>query len=464
MDNIDILKDFINKLFNIGLNKYEINKLINDEFGYFKNNYTEQDILSSITNSYIYNNLTLENDILEINKNIKKTKILKEHKKINDELKEYYLKLNYSMLEDIIEFKRSEFYKKVIENAKDLLFLKKINNHWFDKTYNYGMLKIYCNPNRDRAILAMFQYIKENQYNELENIKNTNLAEYIEELDSIIYTDSKLERILDIVNNNHILNKRLNIFKQIIEFFKEQNWELVINLLSIQIEGIFFDYTRLKEMNEIKKPNGSLKVKINTIDNTYYKYILTPYFMYDFDGIRNTIAHDGIMVFKNIEKVAKELIIICENLLNIFGAFFLPYNNLIFLCDLIIKDDKYDNMESKIINTLNVFNSILNKDKETNVYKLLINLKDYEDVFETYTLTNGETAYNYAKKILNVLESEEFWSMLYTDIKDYSECEEENIKFLEDLTKSFANVFKKDSMQKKDIENILKKLNELKKV
>ena len=457
MENGEIVENFINKLFN---NKEsEIKELIYNEFSYFQDKRTEQEILSSIINSYLYNEMLIEDDVADIKKNIEISKKLKE----SEELKKYYIELNYYMIEEIMEFKNRSFRKKVIQNANDLLFFGKIIKNPFDKGYCYDMYKLYCNPNRDRTILASFQYIKEENYRLLETTKNTNVKKYIEKLDLIIRIDSTLEEILRTIQENHILKKREEIFKQIIKFFNEKNWELVINLIAIQIEGIFFDYIRFKEMNETKKSTGSLKEKINFAQDIY-KIRLTPFMIFDFSKIRNTIAHDGVMAFDNIEITAKELIIICKNLLNMFKGVFLPYNNLVFFCNEIIKDDKNEDIEAKVINTLCIFDSVLNNGEDTDVYEELLNLEKYKNIFEGYILENGENVYEYAKKIFEVLRSEKFWNMLCRDVETTEDLSIEDIKFLQNFSKKFIGIFDENSSQKNNIINILKKLKEIEKL
>ena len=457
MNSDDIFNVLIKKITNSKLENNKIEDIIDTEFADFKKTKTKEEILTSILKSYIYNEILIEDDCMDIKNNIEESKRIEK----SEDLKSYYLKINYSMIEKILEFKKMKFYKKVLEDAKELLDWERIEDSIFNRGYDYDMYKLYCNPKNDRNIIAMFQFIKEEQYKKLEDLKRKNENEYIEKLNFIINFDNRKERILNAVENNHILKKRKNIFEQIIKFFEQENWELVINLLVIQIEGIFFDYTRLKEMNEKKKPAQSLKVKIKTIEDTYYEYILTPFFIYDFIEIRNTIAHEGIMDFEKIELTAKELIMICENLLSMFSSYYLPYNNLIFLCNEIIKNKDSENIELKIVETLRTFDLVLNQDKNTNVYKFLINIEEYKEIFKMYNLENGESVYDYGKDILDELKSEKFWKQLSDYIMQWEECSEENFKFLNCLTQNFINIFPKDSEQKNNIIKIVKHLKEL---
>ena len=287
--------------------------------------------------------------------------------------------------------------------------------------------------------------------------------EYINKLTMIIDTFKVLINIEKIVNENYILNKRLNIFKQIVSFYESKNWEMVINLISIQMEGLFFDYTRFVEMNENKKAKrkSSLKNKIAVLEDNYYGNILLPYFKFDFPTIRNTIAHEGIMEFDNIEKTAKELILICYNLLGMFTASYLPYNNLIFLFNSIEKDNKKISFIEKILYNLDLFDSVINKDEESNVYKLLCNPNQLEDKLTGYKLYNGINAYEYAKKILEKISDENVLEDIYNQLNLEYQFSEGMLNVFKNLSKNLLNYFRVNSKQKNYCQLILKKINDI---
>lgn len=229
------------------------------------------------------------------------------------------------------------------------------------------------------------------------------------------------------------------------------------------MEGLFFDYTRFVEMNENKKAKrkSSLKNKIAVLEDNYYGNILLPYFKFDFPTIRNTIAHEGIMEFDNIEKTAKELILICYNLLGMFTASYLPYNNLIFLFNSIEKDNKKISFIEKILYNLDLFDSVINKDEESNVYKLLCNPNQLEDKLTGYKLYNGINAYEYAKKILEKISDENVLEDIYNQLNLEYQFSEGMLNVFKNLSKNLLNYFRVNSKQKNYCQLILKKINDI---
>lgn len=442
----------------------DINEILNDQFEFFKrnqvinavDNFTNDMLVENIYQSYFYVQNLIDDDIKEIYQNIKQANKVFQ----NEEKKKYYLEKNHLMLDEIIEYKERHFFNSVKLYASDLYLNGKSYNFPFRKNYKYSTYKIYYKPNNNRTILAMSQYMREEEYQKLEKLKLKNSKEYIDTLTFMINISNTLTNIKKIVNENHILNKRINIFEQIITFFKTGNWEMVINLISIQMEGIFFDYTRFVEMNSNKKASksSSLKNKILVLKDNHYDNNLLPYFKFDFPDIRNTIAYEGIMKFENIEETAKELILICNNLLGMFTASYLPYNNLIFLFNNIEKDKLSTSFISKIIYGLELYDKVINQNKETNVYKLLVNIEDLKDILEKYKLDNGENAYEYAKMVLQELSKDEILEEFYEQLDSDYELSDEMYNVIKNIAKNLQNSTICNQKQKRYCGLILKKI------
>nr|DAZ36074.1 MAG TPA: hypothetical protein [Caudoviricetes sp.] len=477
MENIEITNEYDIKILNLIFKKLfdnqidystkQINEILNSEFSFFKRKRiikqtqesSTQLFSQNILEAYFFVEKMFDNDIKEIYENIKQANNIIQ----NEEKKKYYLEKNHLMLDEIIEFKEKQFLKTLKLYCSDLYLYGKTYNFPYRKQYDYAIYKIYYNPKNDSTILAMLQYLKNDEYKELESLKLKDKNEYINKLTMIIDTFKVLINIEKIVNENYILNKRLNIFKQIVSFYESKNWEMVINLISIQMEGLFFDYTRFVEMNENKKAKrkSSLKNKIAVLEDNYYGNILLPYFKFDFPTIRNTIAHEGIMEFDNIEKTAKELILICYNLLGMFTASYLPYNNLIFLFNSIEKDNKKISFIEKILYNLDLFDSVINKDEESNVYKLLCNPNQLEDKLTGYKLYNGINAYEYAKKILEKISDENVLEDIYNQLNLEYQFSEGMLNVFKNLSKNLLNYFRVNSKQKNYCQLILKKINDI---
>ena len=458
MENINITNEYDIKILNLIFKKLynnqndynieQINEILNREFPFFKEKriikqtqeFKSRLFSQNILEAYFFVEKMFDNDIKEIYENIKQANKMIQ----NEEKKKYYLEKNHLMLDEIIEFKEKQFLNTLKLYCSDLYLYGKTYNFPFRKQYDYDIYRIYYNPKNDSTILAMLQYLKDDEYIKLKNLKQKNSDEYIKTLTFMIDYFKVLVNIEKIINENYILKKRLNIFKQIILFYQNNNWEMVINLISIQMEGLFFDYTKFIEMNENKKVKRqlSLKNKIEILEDNYYGNILIPYFKFDFPTIRNTIAHEGIMQFDNIEKTAKELLLICYNLLGMFTASYLPYNNLIFLFNNIEKKNKIMSFREKIFYNLDVFDRVINKDEDSNVYKLLCNLNQIKDKLSGYKLSNGMNAYEYAQSVLKEISNEDSLENIYNQLNSEYNFSKGMLNVFKNLSINLLNYFK----------------------
>lgn len=466
---IKILNLIFKKLFNnqSDYSTKQINDILNKKFSFYKrekimnpNKESTIHLLSEkILEAYFFVENMFDRDIKEIYENIKHANNMIQ----NEEKRKYYIEKNHSMLDKIIEFKEKQFFNTLKIYCSDLYLYGKVYNFPFRKRYDYDIYKIYYNPMNDSTILAISQYLKKDEYKELEKLKQKDNNKYIATLTFMIDTFNVLINIEKIVNENYILSKRLNIFKQIVTFYKNKNWEMVINLISIQMEGLFFDYTRVIEMNENKKAKRrqSLRNKIEVLEDNYYGNILLPYFKFDFPVIRNTIAHEGIMKFDNIEETAKELILICYNLLGMFTASYLPYNNLIFLFNNIEKDNQNVSFIEKVFYNLDLFDEVINKDKNSSVYKLLSNLDQIRDILVGYKLYNGVNAYEYAQKVFEEITNLEVLEDIYNQMNNDYEISKGMLNIIKNLSVNLINCTRCNSQQKEYCKLILKKINQI---
>lgn len=226
MENIEITNEYDIKILNLIFKKLfdnqidystkQINEILNSEFSFFKRKRiikqtqesSTQLFSQNILEAYFFVEKMFDNDIKEIYENIKQANNIIQ----NEEKKKYYLEKNHLMLDEIIEFKEKQFLKTLKLYCSDLYLYGKTYNFPYRKQYDYAIYKIYYNPKNDSTILAMLQYLKNDEYKELESLKLKDKNEYINKLTMIIDTFKVLINIEKIVNENYILNKRLNIF------------------------------------------------------------------------------------------------------------------------------------------------------------------------------------------------------------------------------------------------------------
>ena len=129
--------------------------------------------------------------------------------------------------------------------------------------------------------------------------KNSNLESYNMDLDKLICDYKLLEELKDMLQSSVCLRGRKNILLKSVELYERGEYEVLNNILPIQIEGVFADYlhdttTFLRFSKMDIYSNAVLKDKIRhlqEIKSDIYPEAVE-YFMYYFNNmIRNRVAH-----------------------------------------------------------------------------------------------------------------------------------------------------------------------------
>lgn len=129
--------------------------------------------------------------------------------------------------------------------------------------------------------------------------KNSNLESYNMDLDKLICDYKLLEELKDMLQSSVCLRGRKNILLKSVELYERGEYEVLNNILPIQIEGMFADYlhdttTFLRFSKMDIYSDAVLKDKIRHLQEV--KSDIYPeaveYFMYYFNNmIRNRVAH-----------------------------------------------------------------------------------------------------------------------------------------------------------------------------
>ena len=129
--------------------------------------------------------------------------------------------------------------------------------------------------------------------------KNSNLESYNMDLDKLICDYKLLEELKDMLQSSVCLRGRKNILLKSVELYERGEYEVLNNILPIQIEGMFADYlhdttTFLRFSKMDIYSDAVLKDKIRHLQEV--KSDMYPeaieYFMYYFNNmIRNRVAH-----------------------------------------------------------------------------------------------------------------------------------------------------------------------------
>lgn len=124
---------------------------------------------------------------------------------------------------------------------------------------------------------------------------------YLRILDSV--REELINDLLDTINKPVFTNRR-GVLKGTVDSFKNGDYEVAINLLPVQIEGLFADFIELSSLYEfqndlgkyVKSLNLQLVPKIQSLDGLDFDYVA--YFKHYFNSIiRNTIAHGNYIQY-----------------------------------------------------------------------------------------------------------------------------------------------------------------------
>ena len=152
-----------------------------------------------------------------------------------------------------------------------------------------------------------------------ENLKGTraDTSKYINLLKQ--HSEEAVNNIRDIFSKSVALAPRKKIVEKCIELFLNEEYEIFVNVIPIQIEGMFDDLLRsmvfdlLTDIN--LHPNAVLRDKVEILrrKNVNIFFEVEAYFKYYFNGIiRNTIAHGNFALLSDssssYQKLALELI------------------------------------------------------------------------------------------------------------------------------------------------------------
>lgn len=164
------------------------------------------------------------------------------------------------------------------------------------KQYHYSCYT----KSSSEAIDEYKKYVEQSpKIDDLHAHKNSNLESYNMDLDKLICDYKLLEELKDMLQSSVCLRGRKNILLKSVELYERGEYEVLNNILPIQIEGMFADYlhdttTFLRFSKMDIYSNAVLKDKIRhlqEIKSDIYPEAVE-YFMYYFNNmIRNRVAH-----------------------------------------------------------------------------------------------------------------------------------------------------------------------------
>ena len=158
------------------------------------------------------------------------------------------------------------------------------------------------------------------------HLHSDNRTLYLAELKKYILDENIIQKITDL--NLTLITNRREILAKALELYQQKEYIIVINILPIQIEGLFSDLLDdIKSINNASKasidPSGDLKKKVDQIfENIPAEYAI--YFKHCFnDLIRNTTAHGRTITISDEENEisANELLLDLYSLLYMISRY-----------------------------------------------------------------------------------------------------------------------------------------------
>lgn len=263
-------------------------------------------------------------------------------------------------------------------------------------------------------------------------LKSSDSMRYLDELKRYADEYNVLEYLKEKLKQLHSIQKRKEVLKAVIESFEHKQYIFFINLVVIQIEGIFYDL--FLDANIQKRLNGQfdmfekddLKSKFSKNENMVNLEEATMYFKFYFNNIiRNKIAHGRISFQQEeLETISYELLFDLQYVIHLLSnrsdtseAIMYVQNTLRWLEYAFKQEEKGENVFERLLNSLN--GNVIQSGKE---------YMGYNDPHkELYWIFNPyyEPAYKSAgviderNKLLEYLTSQEFWKYVSDYLTDY---------------------------------------------
>ena len=163
--------------------------------------------------------------------------------------------------------------------------------------------------------------------------------------------NNAFEKINQHIEINHLLASRKDILLTILKHYQNEDFISVVNILPMQIEGIFHDICLELGVDESRLDISSINEKLRILQSHMNHFTCFEYYSFKFPIIRNMVAH-GKLMEGDVEHTAIMLML-----------------DLLPVCDLSFSDEIPTNKKIKLLN------KVLNDDLDS-----LIEMFEYIDV------------------------------------------------------------------------------------
>lgn len=153
-----------------------------------------------------------------------------------------------------------------------------------------------------------------------------------------------IDRTHDYITKSHIINNRKDALFAIINHFRNKDYLSAVNMLPMQIEGVFHDVCLAVGIDESRLDISSINEKLRIIQKEFNNFIYFEYYSFKFPVMRNMIAH-GKLIESNVEHTAIMLMLDLIPVFELSLSEEIPVNKKIVLLDKALKND-FDSLVS----------------------------------------------------------------------------------------------------------------------
>ena len=233
---------------------------------------------------------------------------------------DFYRQKNISAREEIINFLSLGIRKRASSDSSKKRLRLRIPSIFSNKgPYNFANRFVFFGE--DSYNIQHFSeasnkfldfYIKD--YKKMRDLFKNNKTAFFVQAEKYIDDKGYVSKISDLLEKSHLLNSRKKVITALINHYNNGDYISFINMVPLQIEGIFHDYCLelgIKQSTiEISSINEKLEL-INKKDSEFYHF---EYYSFIFPVIRNDVAH-GRLIFgdKNTSiMLFLDLLHVCE--------------------------------------------------------------------------------------------------------------------------------------------------------
>ena len=356
---------------------------------------------------YLYQQVTedlqeIEKNILYINNEIKELEVKKQNKKYSIKDRYYSNQLNFykeknlSAKNEIVDFLIKDIKSYAIKKSKKEFSPFQFMNvfvgimpYRFSKAPIFSFLRNDYDVRELTPISNKFLNVAASAYPYLRDSYNDNKEEFFEFakmyiLQGINDKEDVITEIINFIETNHILNRRREVLKTIFSHYKNKDYISVVNMLPLQIEGIFHDISIELGISESQSNKTAINELLKILDKNTSSFHYFEYYSFIFPITRNKVAH-GELIEDNLEHTAIMLIL-----------------DLLPVCQFAVSED------IKINKILKLMKSIIENEKESELIEFIQYLDaDIPEFYNTSSLREN---------ILKKYSEDKFWNYVNKEI------------------------------------------------